>query len=68
MIALLIVIVLAVLGAIFLAFWILDSLWSVLELISSYMMPYFLPAEVQPLATKYGPWAGMYFFWFGLLF
>ncbi|KOB71111.1 Steroid dehydrogenase, partial [Operophtera brumata] len=57
MISSLIVIVLAILGAIFLAFWLLDSVWSVLELISSYLMPYFLPAEVQPLAIKFGPWA-----------
>lgn len=49
--------VLALVGSIALCFLLIDSLWSVLELISSYLMPYFLPAEVQPLSKRFGPWA-----------
>lgn len=60
MIASFIVIVLAIVGAIYLVFGLLDSLWSVLELVASYLMPYFLPAEVQPLWKKFGPWAGIF--------
>lgn len=58
MVGAMMVLVLAVVGAIALALALLDSLWSVLELATSYLMPYFLPAEVQPLANKFGPWAG----------
>ncbi|XP_022820931.1 inactive hydroxysteroid dehydrogenase-like protein 1 [Spodoptera litura] len=49
--------ILALVGSITLCFLLIDSLWSVLELISSYLMPYFLPSEVQPLSKKFGPWA-----------
>ncbi|CAH0603534.1 unnamed protein product [Chrysodeixis includens] len=50
-------VVLALVGALSVFFILIDSLWSVLELVSSYLMPYFLPAEVQPLSKKFGPWA-----------
>lgn len=50
--------VLALIGAVAVCLVLLDSLWSVLELVSSYLMPYFLPAEEQSLVKKYGPWAG----------
>ncbi|XP_075991849.1 inactive hydroxysteroid dehydrogenase-like protein 1 [Anticarsia gemmatalis] len=49
--------VLALVGVVALCFMLVDSLWSVLELISSYLMPYFLPAEVQSLSKRFGPWA-----------
>lgn len=61
MIAALIVPVLALVGLLVLIYVLLDSLWSVLELVSSYLMPYFLPAEVQPLTKKFGPWAGEFY-------
>lgn len=50
--------VLAFIGAVALCLVLIDSLWSVLELVTSYLMPYFLPAEEQSLVKKYGPWAG----------
>ncbi|KAL0848812.1 hypothetical protein ABMA28_013237 [Loxostege sticticalis] len=51
------VLALAVLGGITLVFGLIDSLKSVLELVSSHLMPYFLPSEVEPLTKKFGPWA-----------
>lgn len=50
--------VLALIGAVAVCLVLVDSLWSVLELVTSYLMPYFLPAEEQSLVKKYGPWAG----------
>lgn len=50
--------VLALIGVIAVCLVLVDSLWSVLELVTSYLMPYFLPAEEQSLVKKYGPWAG----------
>lgn len=52
------IVILALVGVVALCLFIIDSLWSVLELVSSYLMPYFLPAEVQPLSKRFGPWAG----------
>lgn len=49
---------LAVIGAIAVTFFVIDSVWSLLELITSYLMPYFLPNEVQTLTKKFGTWAG----------
>ncbi|CAH2215980.1 jg26468 [Pararge aegeria aegeria] len=54
----LVVLALAVVGAVVVAGFVIDSLWSVVELITSYLMPYFIPAEVLPLAKRFGPWAG----------
>ncbi|XP_069357031.1 inactive hydroxysteroid dehydrogenase-like protein 1 [Maniola hyperantus] len=53
----LVVLALAVVGAIVVAIFVIDSLWSVLELITSYLMPYFIPTEVLPLSKRFGPWA-----------
>lgn len=50
--------VLALIGVVAVCLVLIDSLWSVLELVTSYLMPYFLPAEEQSLVKKYGPWAG----------
>lgn len=50
--------VLALIGAVAVCLILVDSLWSVLELVTSYLTPYFLPAEEQSLVKKYGPWAG----------
>lgn len=52
------IIILALVGAVALFLFLIDALWSVFELISSYLMPYFLPSEVQPLSKRFGPWAG----------
>lgn len=50
---------LAVIGAVAVAVFIIDSLWSLLELVSSYLMPYFIPTEVLPLSKRFGPWAAI---------
>lgn len=58
----LLIVLLVVIGLLAVLSIALDSLWSPLELVSSYLMPYFLPAEDQPLTKKFGSWAGMYSF------
>ncbi|XP_037977265.2 inactive hydroxysteroid dehydrogenase-like protein 1 isoform X2 [Plutella xylostella] len=50
---------LAVIGAVVTTVFILDSLRSPLELIISYLMPYFLPGEEQSLVKRFGPWAAV---------
>ncbi|KAG7311852.1 hypothetical protein JYU34_002936 [Plutella xylostella] len=50
---------LAVIGAVVTTVFILDSLRSPLELITSYLMPYFLPGEEQSLVKRFGPWAAV---------
>ncbi|XP_028156599.1 inactive hydroxysteroid dehydrogenase-like protein 1 [Ostrinia furnacalis] len=59
MVTMLLLPALTLLGVVTLVFALIDSLRSVLELISSYLMPYFLPAEVEPLTKKFGPWAAV---------
>ncbi|CAG9784715.1 unnamed protein product [Diatraea saccharalis] len=54
-----IVVVLALVGFLALTLLAVDSLWSVLEMVSSYLMPYFLPSEVETLTKKFGPWAAV---------
>ncbi|XP_073941299.1 inactive hydroxysteroid dehydrogenase-like protein 1 [Choristoneura fumiferana] len=51
------IILLAIFGAVVLFLSLLDMLWTPLELISSYLMPFFLPTEVKPLSQRFGPWA-----------
>ncbi|XP_028042141.1 inactive hydroxysteroid dehydrogenase-like protein 1 [Bombyx mandarina] len=53
----LLIVLLVVIGLLAVLSIALDSLWSPLELVSSYLMPYFLPAEDQPLTKKFGSWA-----------
>ncbi|XP_047545190.1 inactive hydroxysteroid dehydrogenase-like protein 1 isoform X1 [Vanessa atalanta] len=53
------VLALAVIGAIAVAVFVIESLWSLFELISSYLMPYFIPTEVLPLSKKFGSWAAI---------
>ncbi|XP_053604728.1 inactive hydroxysteroid dehydrogenase-like protein 1 [Plodia interpunctella] len=38
---------------------VIDSLWSPLEQITSYLSPFFLPSEVEPLTKKFGVWAAV---------
>ncbi|CAF4872240.1 unnamed protein product [Pieris macdunnoughi] len=52
-----IIISLAIIGAVTVAYIIFDSFRSVIELIVSHLTPYFLPQDVQPLWKKYGNWA-----------
>ncbi|KAG6452966.1 inactive hydroxysteroid dehydrogenase-like protein 1 [Manduca sexta] len=51
------ILLLALVGLVAVVLALLDTLWSPLQLISSYLMPYFLPSEVQPLSKKFGQWA-----------
>ncbi|XP_063618052.1 inactive hydroxysteroid dehydrogenase-like protein 1 [Cydia splendana] len=51
--------ILAIFGAVVLFFSLLNFLWTPLELISSYLMPFFLPSEVEPLSKRFGPWAAV---------
>ncbi|CAK1603591.1 unnamed protein product [Parnassius mnemosyne] len=53
------VIAFAVIGALSLSWFIIDALWSPLQLILSYLTPYFLPMEEQSLKQKYGSWAAI---------
>ncbi|XP_068621429.1 inactive hydroxysteroid dehydrogenase-like protein 1 [Battus philenor] len=53
------IVILAVIGAVALALFLIDSLWSFLEFITSYLMPYFLPTEVQTLTKRFGTWAAV---------
>ncbi|KAM3959138.1 inactive hydroxysteroid dehydrogenase-like protein 1 [Aphomia sociella] len=54
-----ILILLSSVGAVAVCAVVLDSLWSPLEQITSYLMPYFLPSEVEPLTKKFGVWAAV---------
>ncbi|XP_047987316.1 inactive hydroxysteroid dehydrogenase-like protein 1 isoform X2 [Leguminivora glycinivorella] len=51
--------ILAIFGAVVLFFSLLNFLWTPLELVSSYLMPFFLPSEVEPLSKRFGPWAAV---------
>lgn len=53
-----VIVTLAAIGAIYLFLLAVDSLWSVVELVTSFLTPYFQPHEVQTLAKRFGPWAG----------
>ncbi|CAG5048167.1 unnamed protein product [Parnassius apollo] len=53
------VIFFAVIGALFVACFIIEALWSPLQLLLSYLTPYFLPMEEQSLKKKYGSWAAI---------
>ncbi|XP_013181470.1 PREDICTED: inactive hydroxysteroid dehydrogenase-like protein 1 isoform X1 [Papilio xuthus] len=52
-------IILAIIGAIAVILFLIDSLWSLLELVTSHLMPFFLPTEVQSLTKKFGSWAAV---------
>ncbi|KAJ2944459.1 hypothetical protein O0L34_g3799 [Tuta absoluta] len=49
----------ALVGVVALCFLLVDSLWSVVELVTSFLTPYFLPGEEQSLAKRFGPWAAI---------
>ncbi|CAG4972649.1 unnamed protein product [Colias eurytheme] len=51
------VFILAIVGALAVACILIDSFKSVVELLISYLTPYFIPAEDFPLWKKYGHWA-----------
>ncbi|CAG9769090.1 unnamed protein product [Ceutorhynchus assimilis] len=44
-------------GALTLYFFILDHLWSLLQLANAFLAPLFLPNKDGSLSKKYGPWA-----------
>ncbi|CAK1603609.1 unnamed protein product [Parnassius mnemosyne] len=49
----------AVIGFLCVARFIIEALWSPLQLILSYVTPYFLSMEEQSLKKKYGSWAAI---------
>lgn len=51
------ILLLASIGALAIILVLMDSLWSVIQLFSAYLKPFFQPGEVQSLQKKYGPWA-----------
>lgn len=48
---------LAVIGFVVLIFFILDSIWSILQASRAILAPLFIPTEETSLLKKYGPWA-----------
>lgn len=48
---------LALLGLIVLALFLLDAFWGVLQLVRAVLAPYFLPQEETNIVKKYGSWA-----------
>lgn len=40
------------------AWWLIDNLKSITQIILSILLPYFQPQEDLPLSEKYGTWAG----------
>lgn len=50
---------LALVGIYALLLWCIDNLKSVVQIIRSFLVPYFQPQEDVPLSEKFGNWAGM---------
>lgn len=42
------------------AWWLIDNLKSITQIILSLLLPYFQPQEDLPLSEKYGSWAGKF--------
>lgn len=51
--------ILSLIGIYALACWCIDNLKSVVQIIRSFLVPYFQPQEDLPLSEKFGNWAGM---------
>lgn len=47
-----------------LAWWLIDNLKSITQIVLSILLPYFQPQEDLPLSEKYGNWAGKCFLLF----
>lgn len=51
--------ILILIGIYALAWWCIDNFKSVVQIIRSFLVPYFQPQEDLPLSEKFGNWAGM---------
>lgn len=54
----LLIVGLVLIGLYAIAWWLIDNLKSIVQIILSVMLPYFQPNEDLPLSEKYGNWAG----------
>lgn len=52
------VVILALIGIYALLWWCIDNFKSIVQIIRSFLVPYFQPNEDQPLSEKFGNWAG----------
>lgn len=46
-------------GAYALLWWSIDNFKSIVQIVTSFLVPYFQPQEDLPLSEKFGSWAGM---------
>lgn len=46
-------------GAYALLWWSIDNFKSIVQIVTSFLVPYFQPQEDLPLNEKFGSWAGM---------
>lgn len=53
------VVVLALIGIYALLWYIIENFKSVIQVIRSFLVPYFQPQEDLPLSERFGSWAGM---------
>lgn len=51
--------ILILIGAYALLWWSIDNFKSIVQIITSFLVPYFQPQEDLPLSEKFGSWAGM---------
>lgn len=51
--------VLALIGIYALLWYIIENFKSVIQVIRSFLVPYFQPQEDLPLSERFGSWAGM---------
>lgn len=55
----LLTLILVLIGAYALIWWSIDNFKSVIQIIRSFLVPYFQPQDDLPLTEKFGSWAGM---------
>lgn len=56
----LVALILILIGAYALLWWSIDNFKSVVQIIRSFLVPYFQPHEDLPLSERFGNWAGMF--------
>lgn len=54
----LLALILILIGAYALLWWSIDNFKSIIQIIRSFMVPYFQPQDDLPLTEKFGTWAG----------
>lgn len=55
----LIALIFILIGAYAVLWWSIDNFKSVVQVIRSFLVPYFQPQEDIPISERYGNWAGM---------